>query len=141
MLTWSDALAWAENFSFAGYADWRLPKGDPTCYGSGCIGSEMGHLWYVELGNSAGPITNSGSFFWSSNPAAGYYWSSTFAFGTEFQVFEMYLGGQGGRSYISTDLAMAVRDGDVPAIPEPGTYVLMLAGLAALALAMRRQQS
>jgi PEP-CTERM motif len=33
---------------------------------------------------------------------------------------------------------MAVRDGDIAAIPEPETYALMLVGLAGLALATRR---
>jgi hypothetical protein len=34
---------------------------------------------------------------------------------------------------------MAVRDGDVPSIPEPETYTLMLADLAGLALVARRR--
>ncbi len=38
------------------------------------------------------------------------------------------------------DLTLWVRSGDVPAIPEPQTYGLMLMGLGALALALRRRQ-
>ncbi len=52
-MDWNAAVAWAEGDSFGGYSDWRLPTSD-TCDGFNCIGSEMGHLWYVELGNQPG---------------------------------------------------------------------------------------
>lgn len=56
VMTAYDAVTWADGFSFGGYTDWRLPTSD-SCYGYNCTGSEMGHLWYVELGNSAGTLT------------------------------------------------------------------------------------
>jgi hypothetical protein len=37
--------------------------------------------------------------------------------------------------------AMAVRDGDIPTILEPGTYALMLAGLTSLTLAWPRPRN
>ncbi len=48
----------------------------------------------------------------------------------------------GYQIYVGVDYpgyAMAVRAGDVAAIPEPQTYALMLAGLAGLALVARRR--
>ena len=60
-LDWVAAVAWADGYSFGGYSDWRLPTSD-TCEGFNCTGSEMGHLWYVELGNQAGQMTNTGGF-------------------------------------------------------------------------------
>ena len=62
-MDWDTAVAWADRFSFAGYDDWRLPttlQPDPSCSrqsggvsdGRNCTGSEMGHLWHVELGKS-----------------------------------------------------------------------------------------
>ena len=60
-MNWETAVAWAEGFTFAGYSDWRLPSSD-QCISYNCTGSEMGHLWYVELGNTAGSFTNAGGF-------------------------------------------------------------------------------
>jgi hypothetical protein len=54
-----------------------------------------------------------------------------FRFNDGFQVVTQKINGMS---------AMAVRPGDVPVVPEPETYDLMLAGLAGLALATRRRQ-
>jgi len=146
-MNWETAVAWAEGFSFGGYDDWRLPttmQPDPSCdkqsdgvsSGRNCTGSEMGHLWYVELGNS-GSMTNTGNF---QNLQYYPYWS-----GTEYApipsgfawYFHTSRGEQLAQNKNVPKYAMAVRPGDVPAIPEPQTYALMLAGLGALALARR----
>lgn len=77
-MNWATAVAWADGFSFGGYSDWRLPASD-TCDGLNCTGSEMGHLWYVELGNPAGgPMTNAADFqnLLIGNQAQ-WYWSGT----------------------------------------------------------------
>lgn len=73
LMTWSVANTWATNLVFAGFNDWRLPttlQPDLSCstqsvnsYGNNCTGSEMGHLYYTELGNPAGgPLTNTEDF-------------------------------------------------------------------------------
>lgn len=66
-MTWENAVAWAAGFSFGAYSDWRLPTtADAPCSGPNCTGSEMGHLWYVELGNvnlvNVGSTVNRGGF-------------------------------------------------------------------------------
>ena len=137
-MNWDTAVAWAEGLSFGGYSDWRLPTSD-TCQFYNCTGSEMGHLWYVELGNT-GAVTNTGGFqnlqggsYWSGTeyaPISGYAWHFRISDGVQNAFFKT------GEFY-----ALAVRTGDVStaAIPEPQTYGLILLGLSALALAKRRR--
>jgi len=148
-MDWDSAVAWADDFSFAGYDDWRLPttlQPDPSCteqsgasYGYDCTGSEMGHLWYVELGNTAGAMTNTGDF---QNLQPLYYWSGT-EYALDPSMAWYFLTDNGLQNVISKSFdtnfyALAVRPGDVPVIPEPQTYALMLAGLTALWVARRR---
>ena len=135
-MNWDTAVAWADSFSFGGYDDWRLPTSDQcTNY---CIGSEMGHLWYIELGNADGLPSNTGNF---QNLQLERYWSGTEAESYPDQAMAFSMGG--GIQYTSLKhdayYALAVRPGDVAAVPEPGTYALMLTGLAALAMARRRR--
>jgi hypothetical protein len=134
------AVSWAEDFSFAGYTDWRLPASD-TCSGYNCIGSEMGHLWYIELGNSAGAVTNLGDFqnvVLHDDQWSGLACGNTPGTGWLFGIGSDGLQSCGGSSQPFS--AMAVHPGDVGVpVPEPETYALMLAGLAALAV-VRRQR-
>lgn len=119
--------------------------------------SEMAHLFFVELGNTSayntsgvfllsssgvnwglvntGPFTN---FFWFN------YWSGTvyapdptaaWGFGTNY-------GGQFGYNVpdgLDGFYALAVRPGDVAAVPEAQTHALMLAGLGLVGWRARRR--
>jgi hypothetical protein len=145
-MTWANAVAWADRLAVGAFDDWRLPTA-LNADGSGpcgpafnCTGSEMGHLWYTALGNTAGAFTNDGDFL---NMQSNVYWS-----GTEYApsptsawVFNTYNGFQGGNFKGSQVYAMAVRPGDVLAaqVPEPESLLLALTGLGALALVRRRR--
>lgn len=160
-MTWWGAQAWAAHLTFGGASDWRLPSHPcgvwaPDCkvYGVGQPGSEMGHLFYSELGGqdfqaiSAQHNANYGLF---SNVADFRYWSGTQgvfpfnpdgAYATSFSNGDQYLHFQ----YQRDSHAWAVHDGDIGSatltpVPEPGTYALMLAGLAGMAFAARRRRA
>lgn len=167
IMNWSDAKSWVASLTYFDpvrnvvWDDWRLPttlQPDPTCeaqsngvsYSYGCSGSELGHLFYVDLGGVAGqPITNVhnenfGLFtnwqkYWGSGES-NFYWTSTEApsnAGNNVWGFTMVYGYVAAVNVLEEQHVWAVRDGDVAAVPEPETYVMMLAGLLFIGLAKR----
>ena len=129
-MDWHDAMAWAENLQYYDsvrdviWDDWRLPdprnqNGTGPNLGYSFTGSEMGHIYYTELGNTAlvGGFTNSGPFeniqtvltYWMNmeyDPLPGY------AYRFDFSSGRMSYGNEGNEFYV-----WAVRDGDVGAPP------------------------
>lgn len=159
-MLWANANAWANGYSIGTYNDWRLPtvvQPDATCtdsfdaggtigvqsFGGNCTGSEMGHLFYTELGNIFGgfPAPSLGDFqnllpsdYWSGTEYAavqGFSWY--FRFGTGLQV--------NNNQFFARYLAMAVRDGDVlvDRVPKPESMLLALTALGSMALVRRRR--
>lgn len=152
---WSTAQSWvaAMNASDggAGYLavnNWRLPTTavpDPTCQfpsvsvGTGCAGSEMGHLFQVTgiSAGSPGPFSNIQDLYWSGteNPGSAGQLAYLFDF-----VNVQQLTGQKATVAI---YAWAVSPGDllpVSSIPVPATAWLLGGALGLLGAVRRRPQ-
>jgi hypothetical protein len=164
-MTWNTAQSWIGAMNAAnylGYSDWRLPTtldtGTPGCNwaysGTDCgynvTSSEMGHLYYTELGNlgyynTSGAyqpgwgLTHTGPF---SNVQSYVYWSGTeYAPNTSSAwFFGTYNGFQSANGKDFNMYAWAVRPGQVAAVPEPETVAMLLAGLGMLSFTARRRR-
>jgi hypothetical protein len=157
---WQNQIDWADGLdvSFGGtnYTDWRLPTtvdgtwvfgyDGTTTAGYNITSSEMGHLYYVELGNKGAMdiygnvypagwgLTNTGPFkdlqaatYWSGTEYAAdpsYAWAINFTGGNQSSTLDP--------KNAFTSYALAVRPGDVTVVPEPISLILFLTGGAIL---------
>lgn len=156
LMTWAEAQVWAASLSVGGVSGWRLPTVTPvngssfnfdysedgsTDSGINIAGlnSELGHMYYANLGNSAaGGLTNSGPFTNLQNFA---YWSGTAnpSYTDEALHFFTAFGDQGSSPQVSEYYGWAVHSGNVAAIPEPQSAALLLTGLGLLAYRRRQK--
>jgi hypothetical protein len=136
LMSWTAATTWAANLVYGGYSDWRLPTSD-TCLGYNCTDSELGHLFYSELGATSGSSILSGNateLAKFSNIQSYVYWSGTvYAPNPDFAwLFDTDDGFQGYDFKFYELYAWAVRPGDVAAaVPEPGSLMLLGSGVVA----------
>ncbi len=145
---WADANAWAASLTVGGFTNWRLPtttQPDPSCdsqdialqgFGFDCTGSEMGHLFYNELGGTAGDsiltsgdpdlalFTNiQGNLYWSSTETVDPSFAWRFGFGGGIQTTDQ-------KTFNNT--AWAVHSGNIGAVPIPAAVWLFGSGLIGL---------
>ncbi len=158
LMTQANAANWAATLDVHGVTGWRLPSvtdvGAPGCVtGESDCGanldlsqSELAHMFYVTLGNSAsgqyatvqpdlGPFKRNNLHLSAGADLRSYVFLTNqvgFAFNT--------LNGYQIAGDSSSELAAwAVRSGDVPSVPEIGTFSLMAVGLFLLGFARRFQ--
>ena len=143
-VAWADGLAYYDSVRDVTWTDWRLPTtlDGQDAFGYNITTSEMGHMYYVNLGNLSFPqpgwgLANTGPF---SNLISYMYWSETEG-GLLSDVgwaFDFYSGYQ--RSEWQYDgLAWAVRSGDVSGtVPISGTVWLLGSGLACVGAYRRK---
>jgi hypothetical protein len=131
-MTWFGAQAWANNLTLGGYTDWTLPTTIPALAGTNQTGSQMGDLFYIQLGvssfSSIATSTNP-SYSLFANVQSYAYWS-----GSEYApdpTGAWYFNTNNGNQYNNDKsyqfYAWAVRPGDVAApaaIPLPGAVWL-----------------
>lgn len=142
-------------------AAWRLPStvdgpykygyDGSTTGGYNITGSEMGHLYYEELGN-LGYLDTSG------NSQAGlglqhtgdfenlvdefWWWSGTEYANDQVRAWAFYMP-HGFQSYLvksGSGVGLAVRSGQVSAVPVPGAIWLLGSGLTGMAALRRRKK-
>jgi hypothetical protein len=166
---WTNQKAWATGldgvltYNTPGYTvdfganNWRLPSTVDGPYVFGYTGnttagynitsSEMGHLFYTELGNLGYYSTNgttqagcglvkTGDF---DNLVSAGFWSGTEYAANPSYAWFFHTGNGGQDVYIGGLCGLAVRSGQISTVPVPGAFWLLSSGLIGLIGLARKQ--
>ena len=147
--TWIDAMnAHNSGLGWLDFNDWRLPTTtvpDASCStpgsstGTGCAGSEMGHLYYTEFGLSAGTnASTAAATAGFSNLATGeFYWSGTLD-GPSAYDFHF---GNGAQATLGRGFLLFVVPVRTNTVPVPAALWLFGSGLLGLVGMARRKKA
>ena len=150
-MTWWGAQAWANNLSLGGYSDWNLPTtadaANPNNYGNNITTSQMGDLFYNQLGGvsfTSINTTHNANYNLFTNVQSHVYWSSSEYAADPINAwnFYTYVGTQFNGVKSSQRYTFAVRSGDVASssVPVPATVWLFLSGIGLLSF-LRKNKS
>ena len=143
LMTWTNAVAWADQLTLGGYTDWSLPTTVPAVSGYNQTGSQMGDLFYNQLGGKADSsiaTTHNANYNLFTNVQGYAYWS-----GSEYAphpvhawLFYTNIVNQNYSVMTNQFSAWAVRPGDVAAVPVPGAFWLFGSAMVGLMGLKRR---
>ena len=138
LTTWFGAqgfVNYLNSIDYGGTKQWALPTARYDSFNQG-VGSELGQLFYNELGGTMENIMpNTINFI---NEQGLVYWSGTEAFPDSVWAFDTWLGFQHDFGKPSTLAIWAVSPGQVSAVPIPGAVWLFGTGLVGLLSLKRR---
>ena len=160
---WTDANAWAASLVIGVFDDWRLPWASVSAQGgpatsvvncssateTACRDNEMGYMFYYNLDGDLGNNKTGNQTAVGGEVLTGIqlgYWSGTERFPASpgnansgfAWLFNFAVGIQGAEPEVGFLHAWAVRPGDVAAVPEPAS--LLLIGIGALGLGWARRK-
>ena len=146
-MTWWGAQAWANNLTLGGVTGWSLPSTPVESMGYNVTSSQMGDLFYNQLGVSAHSsiaTSTNPNYNLFSNVQSNVYWSgSEWAPGPDdtpgsVWYFNTSNGDQDPNGKPAQFYAWAVRPGDVAAVPVPGAFWLFGSAMVGLMGLKRR---
>ena len=146
-MTWTEAVAWADQLTLGGFTNWSLPTTVPAVAGTEQKGSQMGDLFYNQLGGVAGTdiaTTHNANYDLFKNVKNSVYLSSSeYAPNPNNYSWTFYTenGNQYGNYKGNEFYAWAVRSGDVSvaAVPVPGAFWLFGSAMVGLMGLKRRK--
>jgi len=148
LMSWTNASNWAASLNINGVTGWRLPFTDETCgVNFNCTDSEMGNLFYIVLGGTAGDpisVTNNSNYGLFSNVQDFAYWSATELPppANEAWFFNFVNGKQNSAPESNVNFAWAVLTGGSHlVVPVPAAVWLFGSGLLGLIGIARRRKA